>query len=297
MDEKRSPLYLYWPMTVTLVAWGFMNVPSSLALNEMAPFQLLLLRTAVAVLILAPVSLVKYGTIVPAPGDRLTSALIGFSGVLLNNVCFFNALKRTSLTNVAILFATAPLITAILARVFLGERLTVRRVCGIFVALAGAVVLLCKGDLALLADLKMNSGDLLELGAALTCAIMTILGRRVKSTPAVTVILCSMYTSFMATALILILSGASITLDLSGGAVLSVLYVGVFASGCGYVCQQMSIGRIGAGPTSAFLNGTPALAILGAVMFMGERVSLVQIVSAVVIFFGIFLNAGGARKG
>ncbi len=296
MENRNSPLYLYWPMTMTLLMWGFMNVPTAFALAEMAPLQLLLLRTAIAVLILAPLARLRDGLLLPLPGDRITAALMGLSGVFFNNVFFFNAMKRTSLTNVAILFATSPFITAVLARIFLGERLTLRRVLGIVIALAGAVSLLCKGDLSLLADLKMNTGDLLELGAAFTISVMTILGRRIKKTPPITVTLCVMFTSFVATALTIFVTGTPLNFALSNRAIFGVVYVGVFASAGAYMFQQMSIQRIGAGATGAFLNGSPALAIFGAVVFMGETISPVQIISAAVIFLGIFLNAGGARK-
>ena len=296
MENRNSPLYLYWPMTMTLLMWGFMNVPTAFALAEMAPLQLLLLRTAIAVLILAPLARLRDGLLLPLPGDRITAALMGLSGVFFNNVFFFNAMKRTSLTNVAILFATSPFITAVLARIFLGERLTLRRVLGIVIALAGAVSLLCKGDLSLLAELKMNTGDLLELGAAFTISVMTILGRRIKKTPPITVTLCVMFTSFVATALTIVVTGTPLNFALSNRAIFGVVYVGVFASAGAYMFQQMSIQRIGAGATGAFLNGSPALAIFGAVVFMGETISPVQIISAAVIFLGIFLNAGGARK-
>ena len=296
MENRNSPLYLYWPMTMTLLMWGFMNVPTAFALAEMAPLQLLLLRTAIAVLILAPLARLRDGLLLPLPGDRITAALMGLSGVFFNNVFFFNAMKRTSLTNVAILFATSPFITAVLARIFLGERLTLRRVLGIVIALAGAVSLLCKGDISLLADLKMNTGDLLELGAAFTISVMTILGRRIKKTPPITVTLCVMFTSFVATALTITVTGTPLNFALSNRAIFGVVYVGVFASAGAYMFQQMSIQRIGAGATGAFLNGSPALAIFGAVVFMGETISPVQIISAAVIFLGIFLNAGGARK-
>ena len=296
MENRNSPLYLYWPMTMTLLMWGFMNVPTAFALAEMAPLQLLLLRTAIAVLILAPLARLRDGLLLPLPGDRITAALMGLSGVFFNNVFFFNAMKRTSLTNVAILFATSPFITAVLARIFLGERLTLRRVLGIVIALAGAVSLLCKGDLSLLADLKMNTGDLLELGAAFTISVMTILGRRIKKTPPITVTLCVMFTSFVATALTITVTGTPLNFALSNWAIFGAVYVGVFASAGAYMFQQMSIQRIGAGATGAFLNGSPALAIFGAVVFMDETISPVQIISAAVIFLGIFLNAGGARK-
>ena len=63
-----------------------------------------------------------------------------------------------------------------------------------------------------------------------------------------------------------------------------------------YACLQLSIQRIGAGATGAFLNGSPVLAIFGAVVFMGETISPIQIASVAVIFLSIFLNAGGAKK-
>ena len=296
MKENDSAFYLYWPMSLTLLMWGFMNVPTAFALFEMPPLQLLLFRTAIAVLILAPLAIFKEGLLFPELGDRLTAVLMGLSGVFLNNIFFFNAMKRTSLTNVAILFATSPFITAVLARVFLGEKLTLRRVLGIFIALGGAVTLLCKGDLSLLTNLKMNTGDLLELGAALTISVMTILGRRIKKTPPITVTLCVMLTSFMATALTIILTDTQLNLALTRRAIFGVLYVGVFASSGAYLFQQISIQRIGAGATGAFLNGSPVLAIIGAVAFMGETISPIQIASAAVIFLGIFLNAGGVKK-
>ena len=283
-------------MTMTLLMWGFMNVPTAFALFEMSPLQLLLFRTAIAAVILAPLALWRDGRLLPEKGDRLTAALMGLSGVFLNNIFFFNAMKRTSLTNVAILFATSPFITAVLARIFLDEKLTLRRVLGIVIALAGAVSLLCKGDLSLLADLKMNTGDLLELGAAFTISVMTILGRRIKKTPPITVTLWVMLASFLATALTILVTKTPLNFALSPRAVFGVLYVGIFASAGAYMFQQMSIQRIGAGATGAFLNGSPALAIFGAVVFMGETISPVQIISAAVIFLGIFLNAGGARK-
>ncbi|MBQ8089332.1 MAG: EamA family transporter, partial [Pyramidobacter sp.] len=117
MNDRSSAFSLYWPMSLTLLMWGFMNVPTALALFEMPPLQLLLFRTAIAVLILAPLAIFRDGMLFPAEGDRVTAVLMGLSGVFFNNVFFFNAMKRTSLTNVAILFATSPFITAILARV------------------------------------------------------------------------------------------------------------------------------------------------------------------------------------
>ena len=176
MENRNSPLYLYWPLTMTLLMWGFMNVPTAFALAEMAPLQLLLLRTAIAVLILAPLARLRDGLLLPLPGDRITAALMGLSGVFFNNVFFFNAMKRTSLTNVAILFATSPFITAVLARIFLGERLTLRRVLGIVIALAGCYQGMRCGRSALAVGQATTTAVVHSIvGIIVTTAIITLM--------------------------------------------------------------------------------------------------------------------------
>lgn len=283
-------------MTLTLLLWGFMNVPTVFALKEMPPLQLLVSRTAIATAILAPLAWSLEGRLLPERGDRLTAALMGLSGVAGNNTCYFYAIKYTSLTNVAILYATSPLITALLARVFLGEKLTPRRVLGIALAFGGAVTLLCRGDLSLLTSFSLNRGDQIELGAAFCSSVMTILGRKIRRTPPITVTLCNMFTGFVAAAVLILAVGEPVNLSLSPRAFWGMLYIGIFASGFAYLCQQISIQRIGAGATSAFLNASPALSIIGATAFLGESIAIIQVVSAAVIFAGIFLNAGHAHK-
>ena len=89
--------------------------------------------------------------------------------------------------------------------------------------------------------------------------------------------------------------GQPMNLALSGRALLGTLYIGILGSSCAYVLQQISIQRIGAGATGAFLNGSPVVSIFAAMVFMGEALSMIQAVCAAVIFVGIFLNAGGNK--
>ncbi len=283
-------------MTLSLVFWGLMNVPSVIALREMSPLQLLVARSAIGACVLAPLAIVREGRLVPDRCDRLTAIAMGISGIAISNACYFYALQNTSLTNVAILYATTPLMTAILASIFLDEVLTPRRVLGIVLALGGAVMLLCRGNLSLLLSLSMNRGDQFELLAAFTASVMAVLGRKIRRTPPVTVTLCMMFTSTVVTSAVILISGEVMNFSPSVPAIWSTLYIGVFSSALAFLFQQISIHRIGAGPSSAFLNGIPALAIIGATLYFGETVSMIQIVSAAIIFTGIFLNAGVAHK-
>ncbi|MGI6076353.1 MAG: DMT family transporter [Pyramidobacter sp.] len=285
----------YLPMVLVLLIWGFMNVPTKYALSEVAPIQMLLMRTGLAVVLLAPLAWFYEHRLFPDRRDLLVAVIMGITGVAGNNLCFFNAIQNTTLTNTAIIFATSPMITSVLAALFLDEKLTPRRIAGIVLALCGTVLLLCNGDLSMLHSLTLNKGDLYELGAAFLCSVMTILGRKIRYSSSLSVTLCNMFSAFVLTLLYFLFSGEPFNADLSGRATISVLYCGFFGSACAYALQQISIKRIGAGATGAFLNGSPVLSIVSAMIFMGERISSLQILSAAVIFFGIFINASEKR--
>ena len=62
-------------------------------------------------------------------------------GLMLASVAFIYALKNTSAANAAFLASITPLLAVVLARVFIGERLTVVTIVSIAVALAGLLVM------------------------------------------------------------------------------------------------------------------------------------------------------------
>lgn len=294
--DRDPALYRYLPMTGVLLIWGFMNVPTTFALYDISPLQLLLWRTVLASAMTAGIGWMQERRFWPYRCDLFIAVMMGLWGVIGNNLFFFYAVKHTSLTNLAIIFATSPLMTTVLAALFLGEKLSVRKVCGVTLALSGAVFLLCRGDLEVLKSLTLNSGDLSEFGAAFCCSVLTVLGRKVKRSSAVTVTFCTMFASLIVVALLFTVTGASPALPVTGLGWFGVLYMGILGSGAGYMLQQISVGRIGASATGAFLNGTPAVSIFSAMIFMGESISAVQLISAAVIFVGIFLNAGAKTK-
>lgn len=95
MEQKDSASYRYLPMILVLLIWGVMNVPTKFALAEMSPMQLLLMRTSLAVLLLAPAAWIREKKLLPDRSDLLTAVIMGLTGVLGNNLCFFYAVKNT----------------------------------------------------------------------------------------------------------------------------------------------------------------------------------------------------------
>jgi drug/metabolite transporter (DMT)-like permease len=98
----------------------------------------------------------------------------------LGMVCFIPALQLTSVSNVAIIIATGPFVTAALARVWLREATRLRTMLASGVALCGVAIIV--------GDARVGS-DILGIGLAcfmtLAIAAMTVAVRRHKNTPMV----------------------------------------------------------------------------------------------------------------
>lgn len=102
------------------------------------------------------------------------SAVIGAA----STVCFISAFKYTSIANVSIIYAVVPFIVAILAWVFLREKITGRVAISATVAMVGVIIMVggSKGSINLI-------GDVLALFMALGMSALVVLFRMFPERP------------------------------------------------------------------------------------------------------------------
>ena len=109
---------------------------------------------------------------------------MGYSGLTvgivgaLGTAAFIPAFKLTSIANVALIYAAAPLIAALLAWFFIGERVSVRTMLGALCALLGVGVIV-SGSLGQ----TSLEGDALALVMTLAMAAIMVIYRKYPDTP------------------------------------------------------------------------------------------------------------------
>lgn len=107
-------------------------------------------------------------------GSGVAAALVQASGT----AAFIPAFKLTSIANVSLIYAATPLFAAMLARLWIGERMRGVVALGAIASLAGVGVIVF-GSLG-----RINlRGDLLALCMALAMAILFVIYRRHPNTP------------------------------------------------------------------------------------------------------------------
>jgi drug/metabolite transporter (DMT)-like permease len=166
--------------------WGGAFFFGKVALGELPPFTVVLLRFGVAAI--AMLALVRLGGH-RMPRDRATWAGFAVLGLLNNFVPFsLIAWGQVHITSglASILNATTPLFTALVAHALGQERLTAHRVAGVLLGLGGVAVLIGPGAVR---DLGVQTwgvhtwSELAIVGAAVSYAFAGTYGRRFRAMP------------------------------------------------------------------------------------------------------------------
>ncbi len=233
--------------------------------------------------------------------DKVCLFLLGTFGVVGYHFFFFSSLRYTAVANSAIINAFNPVVTGFLATVILKETLALRNYLGGAIAILGVLVLLTDGNLSTLLQLQFNAGDILMLCAVLCWACYSILlrhlGKRYSG------IAMSYYGAIAGVIQLSLLVIPELLQagwpSLSWESILGVLYMGIGASGIGYLLFTISTQRIGpTKSTSIVYGGVPVWVALLAWLFFQEPVTPWMIVSMGLILVGLrtVLSGGSASQ-
>ncbi|MGF1566749.1 MAG: DMT family transporter [Nodosilinea sp.] len=225
-----------------------------------------------------------------APADRWPMVLLGTFGVVGYHYFFFSSLRYTATTNTAIINAFNPVLTGVLAALFIGERLSPRQYGGIGLALLGVLTLLTQGDMTALLQLRLNLGDVLMLVAVLCWVVYSLIIKQLSQR--YLGLTLTFYAAVAGVGQLLVLAATErwwqqLT-TLSWPSLVSIVYMGVAASGVAYLLFNLSIERIGPTRTASVIYSlVPIFVALLAWIFFREAVTPVMIASMGLILLGV----------
>jgi drug/metabolite transporter (DMT)-like permease len=274
--------------------WGVNFTAIKYSLEEMLPLSFNGLRFVIAsFVILVAVRASSIDLRVPR-GDMWQ--LFGF-GVLANALyqsLFISGVARTKTGNAALIVSTTPLFTALIGRLRGHEQFSKRGVAGLLMAFAGIVMIILSGSSQVEFGQTMV-GDCLLLAATLCWSLYTVGARR----------LIHAYGSLKATS-IMMLSGTSVFMLVCAPSFISqdwrairplawggLVYSSLLAIAIAHFIWNYAVRSIGSTRTAIYSNVTPVVAMIVAWFALGERVTPVQIIGAVITFIGLYLVRSG----
>ena len=273
-----------WLLFITLcVAWGVPYLFIRVAVRELPPPALVLLRTAPAALLLLPFAL-RRGEI-----RRVLRAWPWVLAYTVVELCIpwlllAHAEQRISSSLAGLLIAMVPLIGAVLYRVFgVADHFDARRLAGLFVGFAGVVALV---------GLDIAGSDVLgiveTLGVAFCYAMgPVIISRRLSHLPAIGVITASL----VVTAVVYSPAGiATMPSSISAETIGSVAVLSIVCTVLAFLVFFALIREVGPARTTVITYVNPLVAVLLGVALLSEPFTLGIAVGMPLILLGSVLG-------
>jgi len=224
--------------------------------------------------------------------------LLAASGITAFHSAVYLGLTETTAINAALIIALGPVLIVPLAWVLLHERITALQGLGVLLSFVGALVVILRGDLAVLTGLAFNRGDLWLLFASFCWAVYSVFLKRRPPEMEELVLLAAVM--LLGTALttpfylweFATLGGFAPTPANLG----AIAFVSVFASLLAYIFWNRGVHLVGPNKASLFLHLIPVYVAVLAALLLGEQVRPFHLIGLALILAGILLlTRFGAR--
>ncbi len=274
-------------LTGLCMLWGFNAVAIKVSNVGIAPVFSAGLRSVIAVVALAVWMKVKK---IPLFPSNLLDGLV--VGVLFGTefACLYASLLYTTASSAWILLYATPFFHALGAHFFLeGDRLTVHKTTGLFLAFIGIIVLLSK-HLGVPSWIGLV-GDLLAFAAAALWALTTIyIKRRLVGTVSYyhTLFYQTVFSIPILFFISLLLKETPI-IDVSCLIVLSIAFQGIVVAFVSYLLWFYLVHAYPVSRLSAFTFLTPVFATISCVAFLNEPLTWKLVVSLILVSLGIYI--------
>lgn len=310
---KKSSLVglIFAPLSVFM--WGITFVSTKYLLRSFSAFEILVLRFLLAYLglwILRPKSLHLEGK-----KNEIYFALAGFSGVTAYQFMENMAISYTSASNVSIIVSICPIFTAIFSQIFLKEKhLTPTFLLGFLLAIFGIALVSFNGVVILHLSPK---GDLLALGAAILWGVYSVCVSKINALGLdsiqttrrifywallfmIPIGLFSLMTlgTFPVSTPDFKIPGISLLLDSEFNHFrfsnplnwLNLSFLGLGASAFCFAAWNIACERLGTVRATVGIYLIPVVTIIFAFFALGENISLMGAIGAVITIAGLFVS-------
>ncbi len=223
--------------------------------------------------------------------------LLGILGNTVYQFCFIYGVKLTHVSHVSILLATTPIFTAAISNLMGFEVVGKKLWLGILLSFTG-VVLIVFGRGFHIGSTAGLIGDILIVLASVVWSIYTVFSKKIIQKYSAWHYI--FYTIAIGTLILVPISIPSVLKqDFSMLGIyewLAMAYAGLFGLVFGYSAWYYGVEKIGSTRTSVYSNLTPVAGLSVGMIFLGERLTLLQWLGTVVIFCGLIINRFAQRQ-
>ena len=287
-------------LIVVVSIWASYPALGKLALRDFPPFLLAVVRCSLAsaflvVLLIRADGVALHGL---SPAAFRAFLFLGVSGYWLSTQFSYLGYYFTTAANAVILQAATPVLVALGARFYLGERLARLQQIGAAVSVLGVLFVITNGRLALLRPEELRAGDLITLGALTGWAAYTVYGKRVMREHSADLATTAAY---VLGTLLMIPTAAALAPyfpapRLASPTAWGVIVFQAIVGGLAHVWWYRAVNVVGASVAAIFINVQPVVGVVLAFLILGETIGTWQVVGGTLVVAGVVLTGSGAPR-
>lgn len=217
--------------------------------------------------------------------------MLGLVGIGIYQIFFMTGIYRTTASKASLIMGAVPIFVAIFSSALAFEKIDLKTWGGIFLSFIGLFLIIRNDSFAFVTRETLLLGDLLVLGAAILWALYTVLAKPVlkKYSP----LKVTAYAMISGTAFLLIFTWPELRdqnwTTLSPLVWLCFFYSSIFGLVVSYVLWYRGVSRIGPARTTIYQYLTPVSAVVFAMIFLSEKITVYQVIGALVVFYGVYV--------
>ena len=287
--RTRTTSASYIALILAHVFWAGNYVFAPVVLAEISPVQLVTLRWAGAVPLLLVIAQVmerpQWRDAVREWPRHVAQSLIGIIGY---PILLYAGLLTVRPLDASVMGATNPALILIAAAIIARERPGRRVVLGAALSIVGALIIISRGDPGEILRGQFVIGDVWILISVLMWTLYSVNGRGGRTPPVTATALQAVFATVVMVPIMQWMQPVDWgSLDAPGWGAL--VFITIFPTALGFLCWNMGVVGVGASRSGVFINTIMVFtAVIG--LFLGETVSLVQILGGLVVFSGVYVS-------
>lgn len=279
-------------IVVSMIIWGSIGV--FVKWVDLPSVELVFLRAAIASIFLLVTKFImgkkrdKLGE--KASYSTKDLALLILSGVLMaiNWLLLFQAYKYTTVANSTLVYYMAPIIVIFLSPLVLKEKVTVRSIAGVIVAMVGLVLIVMNKPQEVGGDYTHSTGILYAFLAAVLYATIVLLNKKTKGFLSYDRTFIQICISAIVLLPIILFRGL---LHISSLKVLIVVFIlGIVHTGIAYLLYFSSFEKVDSQRLSILSYIDPISAVAFGVVFLNESINVSLIIGGMLILISTIFS-------
>lgn len=272
---------------LAVVLWGTLYVAGKVLLAGMPTMLLLFFRFASASVVLWPISEKVYGKSHIQREDYLQFLIVGILGYFLANAAQLLSIEYSNSSTASLLNSMNPIFIMIFARIFLKEKMNIKKVSSVIVAVIGAVIIIGVGAL--------NGGTVgvtFSIISVLFWSYTTIYIKKLslKYNPLfITSLGMGIAAVLSLPTAIAYMRVTEETVQWSNGMILNLIYVCIICTGLAHVLWNFALSKVDAGACAVFYPVQPMVSMIFGTILLDEIITTQFFVGSLFIISGILI--------